>query len=552
MQLTEHNNSIKITVPVTLDALNAHDVSTSLQEGGYGRCLIIQDQITNLLVEYQQIQQKIKEKLQPEGVPLTYRIAEKRDAELSFDIAEDQMSAAAIITAAWGGAPISANALVKAAQEAGIVFGFSKDHIIKLVSHASKADPGAKVKLVIARGRPVVHGENSRFEPLIPEMQSRRNKPLVKSEDKADLRDFGVIPAVRTGETLMRRHPPTAGVDGMLINGSPIPAVPGQVIEWQIAEGSELSATDKDLLVAARDGLPRVIEHGATVDEVFTVKNVDLATGHIIFKGSVVVNGDVTEGMKVIAGGNVFVKGFVEGTLIEAGGDITVGGSIIGHQIATAEKDSEYSTELRAKGDIQCNIAQYARLSCDGNVYVNKQMMHCAVAAAKVYAGPEDNPNGKIIGGYYYLDYGIYTGNLGAPSSSNILIQLNRMVDPIAEKQDVLRATITSEKKAMQEIREQLEKLKKIEGNSLMDERKQQLQDEFEEHRNVAMSLIEDVKQLEIQRRQKLNDTQIIVRQQLFSAVEVHFGTDLIRSRREYGPSKIVLVDNSPAIEPFY
>ena len=552
MQLTEHNNSIKITVPVTLDALNAHDVNTALQEGGYGRCLIIQDQITNLLVEYQQIQQKIKEKLQPEGVPLTYRIAEKRDAELSFDIAEDQMSAAAIITAAWGGAPISANALVKAAQEAGIVFGFSKDHIIKLVSHASKADPGAKVKLVIARGRPVVHGENSRFEPLIPEMQSRRNKPLVKSEDKADLRDFGVIPAVRTGETLMRRHPPTAGVDGMLINGSPIPAVPGQVIEWQIAEGSELSSTDKDLLVAARDGLPRVIEHGATVDEVFTVKNVDLATGHIIFKGSVVVNGDVTEGMKVIAGGNVFVKGFVEGTLIEAGGDITVGGSIIGHQIATAEKDSEYSTELRAKGDIQCNIAQYARLSCDGNVYVNKQMMHCAVAAAKVYAGPEDNPNGKIIGGYYYLDYGIYTGNLGAPSSSNILIQLNRMVDPIAEKQDVLRATITSEKKAMQEIREQLEKLKKIEGNALMDERKQQLQDEFEEHRNVAMSLIEDVKQLEIQRRQKLNDTQIIVRQQLFSAVEVHFGTDLIRSRREYGPSKIVLVDNSPAIEPFY
>mgnify|MGYP006193758715 CR=1 FL=1 len=552
MQLTEHNNSIKITVPVTLDALNAHDVNTALQEGGYGRCLIIQDQITNLLVEYQQIQQKIKEKLKPEGEPLTYRIAEKRDAELSFDIAEDQMSAAAIITAAWGGAPISANALVKAAQEAGIVFGFSKDHIIKLVSHASKADSGSKVKLIIARGRAVVNGENSRFEPLIAEMQSRRNKPLVKSEDKADLRDFGVIPAVRSGEPLMRRHPPTAGVDGMLINGNPIPAVPGQVIEWQIAEGSELSASDKDLLVAARDGLPRVIENGATVDEVFTVKNVDLATGHIIFKGSVVVSGDVTEGMKVIAGGNVFVKGFVEGTLIEAGGDITVGGSIIGHQIAAAEKDSEYSTELKAKGDIQCNIAQYARLSCDGNVYVNKQMMHCAVTAAKVYAGPEDNPNGKIIGGYFYLDYGIFTGNLGAPSSSNILIELNRMVDPIAEKQEVLRATITSEKKEMQEIREQLEKLKKIEGNSLMDERKQQLQDEFEEHRNVAMALIEDVKQLEVQRRQKLSDTQVIVRQQLYAAVEVHFGTDLIRSRREYGPSKIVLVDHSPAIEPFY
>jgi uncharacterized protein (DUF342 family) len=552
MQFTEHNNSIKITVPVTLDALSAQDVNTQLQAAGFGRCLIIQDQITNLLVEYQQIQQKIKDKLQPEGVPLTYRIAEKRGAELSFAIADDQMSASAVITAAWGGAPVSANALVKGAQEAGIVFGFSKEHIIKLVSHASKAEPGSKVKLVIAKGRPVEHGQNSRFEAVIPEMESRRNKPLVHSEEKADLRDFGVIPAVRASDTLMRRHPPTPGVDGMTVTGSPIPATPGQVIEWNLAEGVELSPTDTDLLLAARDGLPRVIENGATVDEVFTVKNVDLATGHIIFKGSVVVNGDVTEGMKVIAGGNVFVKGFVEGTLIEAGGDITVGGSIIGHQIATAEKDSEYSTELKAKGDIQCNIAQYARLSCDGNLYINKQIMHCAVAAAKVYAGPEDNPNGKVIGGYYYLDYGIYTGNLGAPSSSNILIELNRQVDPIADKQEVLRSSISATKKDMQDVREQLEKLKKIEGNAQIEQRKQELQKEFEEHRDVAMALIEDVKQLELQRREKLDATLIVVRQQLFSAVEVHFGKDLIRSRREYGPSKILLIDGSPAIEPFF
>ncbi len=90
-----------------------------------------------------------------------------------------------------------------------------------------------------------------------------------------------------------------------------------------------------------RDGLPRVVDNGATVDEVFTVKNVDLSTGHIIFKGSVVINGDVTEGMKVIAGGGRVYKGFVEGTLIEAGGDINVGGSIIGHQIPSAERQQQ-------------------------------------------------------------------------------------------------------------------------------------------------------------------------------------------------------------------
>ena len=552
MQFTEHNNSIKITVPVTLDALRVEDINAALHEAGYGRCLLVQDQITNLVIEYQQIQQKIKEQLQKPGHPLTYRIAEKKDAELTFEIIEEQMAAAAIITAAWGGAPVSANSLVKGAQEAGIVFGFSKEHIIKLVSHASKAEPGARVKLVIARGRPVKHGENSRFEALIAEMQSRRNRPVVQSEEKADLRDFGVIPAVKAKDELVRRHPPTAGIDGMTVTGTLLPATPGQTVEWKLEEGVEFSPTDNDLLIAARDGLPRMLENGATVDEVFTVKNVDLATGHIIFKGSVVVNGDVTEGMKVIAGGNVFVKGFVEGTLIEAGGDITIGGSVIGHQIATAEKDSVYSTELKAKGDIQCNLAQYARFSTEGNIYVNKQMMHCAVSAAKVFAGPEDNPNGKVIGGYFYLDYGIYTGNLGAPSSSNILIELNRLVDPIVEKQDVLRTSISAAKADMQLVKEQLEKLKKIEGNAQIDARRQELTAEFEDHRNVALALIEDVKQLEAQRQQRLAEALIVARQQLFSAVEIHFGKDQIRSRREYGPSKVLLIDGSPAIEPFF
>lgn len=552
MQFTEQNNSIKITVPVTLDALSADDLNRAITEAGYSRCLILQDQLTNLLVEYQQIQQKIKEQVKPVGTPITYRIGEKKDAEISFDIAEDHSSASAIITAAWGGSPVSANSLVKSAQEAGIVFGFSKDHIIKLVAHASKAEPGTKVKLIIAKGRPVKNGQNSRFEPLIAEMQSRRNRPVVQSEEKADLRDFGVIPAVRAGDPMVRRHPPTPGVDGMTVTGTLIPAVPGQVVEWSLGEGVELAAQDADLLLAARDGLPRMLDNGATVDEVFTVKNVDLATGHIIFKGSVVVNGDVTEGMKVIAGGNVFVKGFVEGTLIEAGGDINVGGSIIGHQLASAEKDSVYSTTLNAKGDIQCNLAQYARFGAGGNLYVNKQLMHCAVSAAKVYAGPEDNPNGKVIGGYFYLDYGIHTGNLGAPSSSNIIIEINRMVDPIAEKQDVLRASITAAKKDMQDIREQLEKLKKIEGNAQIDARRQELTAEFEEHKNVAVALINDVKQLEVQRQQRLSEAIIVVKQQLFSAVEVHFGTDQIRSRREYGPSKILLVDGSPAIEAFF
>lgn len=551
MQFTEHNNTIKITVPVSLTAISAAEIQQHLVNNGFERCLVLQDQLTNLLVEYQQIQQKIKDNVLAENSKeISFRIAEKRDGELIFDISEDKMMATAIITAAWGGAPVSANDLVKNAQATGIVFGFSKEQIIKLVSYAAKAEPGSKVKLMIARGRMMVPGANSRFEPLLAEMESRRNRPIVKTDEKADLRDFGVIPAIRSGEAIMRRHPPTPGVAGMLVSGEMIPATPGLQLEWQIGEGVEFAPTDKDLLLASRDGLPRIIEAGATVDEVFTVKNVDLATGHIIFRGSVVVNGDVNEGMKVVAGGNVFVKGMVEGSLIEAGGDITIGGSVIGHQLAQADQQSEYSTVLKAVGDIQCNLAQYSRISCGSNLYVNKQLMHCSVDAAIVYAGPEDNPNGKLVGGYFYLDQGLFCGNLGAPSSSSVLVKLNRQLDPIVEKQEVLRSSVKVERKEMEDIREQLEKLKKIEGNAQIEMRRCELVAKFEEHKELAVSLINDIKILEAQRQEKLAELLIVVRQQLFSAVEIHFGKEQLKSRREYGASKVVMVDGSPSIEP--
>ena len=123
MQFTEHDNTIKITVPVSLASISAAEIQQHLINHGYERCLVLQDQLTNLLVEYQQIQQKIKENVLTEhSKEISYRIAEKRNAELIFDISEDKMMATAIITAAWGGAPVSANELVKSAQAAGIVF----------------------------------------------------------------------------------------------------------------------------------------------------------------------------------------------------------------------------------------------------------------------------------------------------------------------------------------------------------------------------------------------------------------------------------------------
>lgn len=548
-QFSLQDDLVFIHMPVTQTNLTVDLLKEQLHQAGYGRCLLLQDQIKNLLLEYQQIQQKIKQQLQAEGYVLKYKVAQRVHAQLKVELSNDAMHATAEITAAYGGNPISANEAVKAGQEAGIVFGFQKEQILQLVAQASRAEPGSKIKAEIAAGRLPTPGRDSVFELLIRDMSTRSKQPIARSEGKVDLRDFGAIASVKKGEALMRRLPPTKGKEGMTVTGTRLSALDGQQLPWGAAEGSEISADNPDLLIASKDGMPRLMEASVAVDEVFVINKVDAGSGHIIFKGAVVINGDVAEAMKVIAGGNVFVKGIFEGDLIESGGDITIGGAIIGHQIGEASEHTELSTQLRAKGNIHCALAQYAAFKCEGILTVSKQLLHCQVEADSVLAGTVEKANGKIVGGRYYLGNGLRCGNLGAPSGSLLQIVLNKQMDPLIEKQTVLRASLAGLKAEMELVKQHVEQLKQMEKSAAVQEQMAAMVEEFEEHRSIASAFIADIKQLEEQRRQLLLSVCIEVTQQLFAGVETSFGNELLRTKKEYGPSRIRLSERGVVVE---
>lgn len=548
-QFSLQDDLVFIHMPVTQTNLTIDLLKEQLQQAGYGRCLLLQDQIKNLLLEYQQIQQKIKQQLQAEGYVLKYKVAQRVHAQLKIEISSDAMHATAEITAAYGGNPVSANDAVKAGQEAGIVFGFQKEQILQLVAQASRAEPGSKIKAEIAVGRLPVPGRDSVFELLIRDMSNRNKQPVARSEGKVDLRDFGAIASVKTGEALMRRLPPTKGKEGMTVTGTRLSALDGQQLPWGAAEGSEISPANPDLLIASKDGMPRLMDASVAVDEVFVINKVDAGSGHIIFKGAVVINGDVAAAMKVIAGGNVFVKGLFEGDLIESGGDITIGGAIIGHQIGEVSEHTELSTQLRAKGHIHCTLAQYAALKCEGRLTVSKQLLHCQVEADSVLAGTEEKANGKIVGGRYYLGNGLRCGNLGAPSGSLLQIILNKQMDPLIEKQTVLRASLASLKAEMELVKQHVEQLKQMEKSAAVQEQMAAMVEEFEEHRSIAAAFIADIKQLEEQRRQLLLSVCVEVTQQLFAGVESSFGNEVLRTKKEYGPSRIRLSQQGVVVE---
>lgn len=552
MQFNKAEDFIEVVVEVALHDLPPQALRDALVEAGYGRCFVHTEQINQLLIDYQALQGDIKLGKLKEGVAIRRKIAERRNAVATIQVAADAMSATAQIVAAWGGTPVSANDLVKTAQEAGVSFGFQKEAIVQLVGSASRAEPGSKLEQVIALGRVMQPGQNASFEPLVAGLSARSNKPLQVSESRADLRDFGVIPSVQTGDAVMRRQPPTKGTDGVTVRGDITLAPPGQQVEWKPGEGTEVSSADADLLIASRDGMPRVLDAGAAVDEVYAVKKVDLSTGHVQFKGAVIINGDVTESMKVIAGGNVFIKGVAEGSLIESGGDVQIGGAIIGHQFAASEPSTEqFSTVIKAAGSIHCTIAQYARIECGGDFHASKQINHCSVSARSVLAGTEDKLSGKIVGGIFYLDMGLRTGVLGAPSESLLTVNLNRRIDPVLEKQLALKQNIAMVKQEMELIRSTLEQMKQQERSPAVLEQMKYMVQDFEAQKQIALALMEDVKLLEIDRQSKMSEVLVLVKQELFAGVEFRLGTDILPIKREYGPSKILQIESRLSIDPW-
>jgi uncharacterized protein (DUF342 family) len=444
---------------------------------------------------------------------------------------------------------VSANEVVKAAQELGVIFGFQKEQILQLVAQASRALPGSKTRAEIAVGKLPVAGRDSVFELLIRDMSNRNRQPVARSEGKVDLRDFGIITSVKTGEALMRRHPPTKGKDGMTVTGCRIAGADGRLLPWGNADGSVISTDNPDLLVATRDGMPRLSGDSVAVDEVFVINKVDSGTGHIIFKGAVIVNGDVAEAMKIIAGGNVLVKGLFEGDLIESAGDVTIMGAIIGHQVNEVGADTILSTKVRAKGHVNCNLAQYSSIQCEGRLTVAKQLLHCQVEADSVLAGSEEKANGKIVGGRFYLGNGLRCGNLGAPSGSLLQILLNRHIDPLLEKQQVLRSSLAGLKAEMELVRQHVDQLKQMEKSPAVQEQMCALVEEFEQHRHLAASFIADIKQLDEQRRQLLLSVCVEATQQLFAGVETSFGNEVLKTKKEYGPSRLRLSEQGVVVE---
>jgi len=488
------------------------------------------------------------------GREIRYQILERRDATISISIDKDEMGASAEISTALGGKHLSAKAILNSAKQSGVAKGFSKEELITLAQSAAKEPPGSIVKGPIASGKLAENGKNAVIKPLVQSAQDRILKPKERDDGSVDMRDLGDIICVKVGDPLAKKLPPTPGLKGYKVTGEPLEPEPGEDVNLVPGEGTALSPKNENVLVSTLVGLPRIIDNGMEVDEVYKIKNVDVSTGHVKFTGSVIIDGDVCEGMKVIASGDITVGGFVESATLEAGNDITIAGGIIGRKQDVennAVTDVKMSVSINAKGNIFAKYCQYAEINCESDVRIENQLMHSLInVGGKLWVGSEEQANGKLIGGYIKAGTSVHSGIVGATAGSNTIVNFEEKILDFKDRLDDVETRLKVDTDKTNELKVAVNKLKKLPKDKAKPEMLAKVLSTYQFHAKRMGEILQEKENIEQELQDYMSSVYIEATEKLYHGVELIVGDFRDRSRREYGPSRMIYKERKIHIDP--
>lgn len=536
-------NEVKITEEHILDLISKSE---------YSKLRVNTANIKNAVAELNDILKPLQDN--QTGREINYQVLERIDATISITIDADEMGAKAEITAAQGGKHLSAKAILTAAQAAGVKKGFSKEVLVKLAQLAAKEEPCNQVTLQIATGKLAVNGKDAIIKPLVESAQSRILRPKKREDGSVDMRDLGDIVCVKIGEPIVKKIPLTQGEQGYTVTGTPLEPTPGNDVILISGDGTAISKNNENILISQKVGLPKLIPNGMEVDEVYQIKNVTVATGHINFTGSVIINGDVNEGMKVIASGDITIGGFIESAIIEAGGDITISGGIIGRKHDTEETkitDANMSVSVNAKGNLYAKYCQYAQISCGKDIRIEKQLLHSLINVnGSLKVGTEDKSNGTLIGGFIKAKTHISAGIVGATAGSNTIVSFEHNIIKLKELLSDIETRINFDKDKTTELKAASDKLEKLPKDKTSPAMLAKVISTYQFHAKRMGEMLLEKEEQEKALQSYMESVYIEATEKLYHGVQLIVGDYHDRSRRDYGPSRMFYKDRKVHIEP--
>lgn len=358
------------------------------------------------------------------GAATDFEVSVERCEDASFDIevSKDAQQAWLCVKPARGGQPLRLDDLLSALAAAGVVHGVDRD----AVQLACSQDQPAKVLVASATGPQA--GTDARFELLVADTRDRA--PKVDTQGHIDFHELGDIPMVKADQPLMRRHPPTRGVDGTTVRGERMPAAAGKDIPFAAQlVGACVDPHDANLLRALFSGQPVRCETAVTVERVLRLKNISMASGNIDFDGTIEVAEDVHPGMKVHASGDVIVKGTVEGAHITCDGSVQVAGGIIARAV------------IRAANDVSARFSEQSEIHAGATIAITDMAVHCTLESQNaISVGSAETHKGRLVGGLTRAMMRVLVPTLGASAGgvTKVQVGVNPQLDHRLQELDAL------------------------------------------------------------------------------------------------------------------
>lgn len=512
---------------VTDSDFNTEGLENALQSIDAKDYFLLQDEVARFINSAKEMKSEAYE-----GIT----IAEVRDASIEVLLSDQNMLASMVVTGAYRGKPLKGPQIVHALAKAFVTKGINKLALKKVLVVSHQLGAGETFTQVVAKGKAPIQGTDTKFTPLVDDPTKQVLAPRDTNNDgKVDMLNLGETITVAKGQPLMRRTPATKGTPGLTVQGNVIPCTAGNESTFYIGIGTKVSPEDPNLLIAEEGGMPILQERGMDVEDALCLPNIGVATGHVKFKGHVVVTDNIESDMIVRATGSLTVGGFIESADVQAQGDINVAKGIIGHNVS---EDQKRSCVVKAGGSITASYGQFSELQAGEDIILSIHCMNNDIRSGRdLIVCDSESKQGTLSGGHAVIGRRISCVNLGVEGDTATYVQAFALYQRFKDRQVKLQEEYNdAQERTIELVREELE-FKKIPKGEREPEKEQQL----ELDKKLAKDNLEDAKNLkeanESEMQIAIDESYIEVKTKVFSHVTVQFGDEKVTTKRSHGPS---------------
>ncbi|MGR5238841.1 DUF342 domain-containing protein [Vibrio alfacsensis] len=462
-------------------------------------------------------------------------IAQRKNAQVEVELTNNDMLASMIVTGAYGGRGLRGSEIVQALTSARVTKGINKLALKKVMVVSRQLKPGETFSQAVAIGKHPVKGKDSNFTPLVKDITKRILKPKQGQAtcDKIDLRNLGETIAVDIGDEVMRRTPATKGLPGYTVQGRVIPPQAGKDSPMKVGKGTQISKEDPNLLIATVSGTPLIKDKTIEVDNALCLNNVGVNTGHVKFKGNVIIGGNIESGMIVQATGSITVGGFIESAHVQAHGDIQVGKGIIGHTVSDGQPKS---CQVQSKSSIRASYAQYCDLHASKDIELTVHSMNNTIYCGhNLSVLDASGANGTLSGGDAKVGGKVLCSQLGVEGDTATKVEAFARFSAFKERiANLKEAYKRVQEDTMDVIRKEIEFKKRPKSERSDDEKTR-----IEEMKVANNAHLDDVRkkleQTETEFELGLEECTVDAKERVFTRVTVIFGDEQITTKRTHG-----------------